>query len=152
MRLRTLLLAALLPIGCDQAGRTTAAVIGDQVARQSADFQSWQQDGRWREIANTTVVDCQSEPLACGRLHGMRANACLNLAMQARSTTRAACPPANAESRAWLDCAATEYAVATPLLEAEARSGAMANQSAALYCAAESKSVATGLPDARQAE
>jgi len=152
MKLSTLLLATLLPIGCDQAGRMTAAVTGDLVAKQVAEFQAQQRDGRLRDIANATVVDCRSEPVACGKLHGMRANACLTLAMQSRSTTLAACPPASAEVRAWLDCAASEYAAAEPMLATDSRPGALANRSAALYCAAEANTVAAGLDDAREAE
>src|SRR4051794_36935524 len=149
MRLRTLLLAALLPIGCDQAGRMTAAVIGDRIAQQAADFQAWQRDGRLRDIADAAVVDCRAEPLACGGLHGLKADACMDRAMRARSDTRAACPPASAEISSLLACAAAEYGAAAPMLGAGARSGALADQSAALYCLAESKSVATGLADAR---
>lgn len=150
--LATLSLAALSLTACEQANPIAARVIGDDVARQTAAFQGATEAKNWRAIADEPVVDCTAEPDACGKLHGMRANACLILAMDARTNPRATCPGASADVSRWLDCADREYAAALPMLAASVRGGAAANRANALYCKAEARTVATGQSDAAAAE
>jgi hypothetical protein len=148
-----LLAAALLLLaGCDQANQVAAGVIGDDIARQTSAFQRATAAGDLRAVADEPVVDCKAEPEACGKLHGMRANACLTLAMNARTSPLAACPPSGAEVARWLDCADADYAAALPMLAPAARPGAQANRANALYCRAEGRTVGMGQADAAAAE
>ena len=152
MKALFLLLPLTLLATCDDVNRTTAKVIGDGVAAQTSAFQKATDARDWRSIANATVIDCTAEPEACGKLHGMRANACLILAMDQRTNPRAACPAPTAEVTEWLDCADREYAAAAPMLAADKRGGAAANRANALYCKAESKTVVGGQAEAMGAE
>lgn len=152
MKALVALLSVSLLVGCDQANQLAAGAIGDDIARQTSAFQRAAEARNWRAIADEPVVDCAKEPAACGKLHGMRANACLTLAMDQRTSPRAACPGADAAVTTWLDCAEREYATAMPLLEAEKRPGAAADRANALYCRAEGKTVVGGLMDAQTAE
>lgn len=146
------LLSLLLLVSCDQANQTAAGIIGDDIARQTSAYQRATEAGNWRAIADEPVVDCAKEPEACGKLHGMRANACLTLAMERRTNPRIACPAPDAEVNAWLDCASRDYAAALPLLGADKRPGTATNQAAALYCRSEGKTAVGGLTDAAAAE
>jgi hypothetical protein len=146
------LLLLVLVVACDQANQTAAGIIGDDVARQTSAYQRATEARDWRAIADEPVVDCAREPEACGKLHGMRANACLTLAMERRASPRAACPGPDPEVNAWLDCASRDYAAALPMLGADKRSGTETNQANALYCRAEGKTAVGGLMDAAAAE
>ncbi len=146
------LLSLLLLAACDQANQTAAGIIGDDVARQTSAYQRATEAGNWRAIAGEPVVDCAKEPEACGKLHGMRANACLTLAMERRTSPRAACPGPDPEVNAWLDCASRDYAAALPMLGADKRPGTQTNRANALYCRAEGKTAVGGLMDAAAAE
>lgn len=146
------LLSLLLLAACDQANQTAAGIIGDDVARQTSAYQRATEAGNWRAIADEPVVDCAKEPEACGKLHGMRANACLTLAMERRTSPRIACPAPDPEVNAWLDCASHDYAAALPLLAPDKRPGTATNRANALYCRAEGKTAIGGLTDAVAAE
>jgi hypothetical protein len=152
MKSLAILLSLLVLGACDQANQLAAGAIGDQVARQTSAFQRATAAGDWRAIAAEPVVECQREPEACGKLHGMRANACLTLAMEARTDRRIACPAPGAEVNAWLDCAVRDYAAALPMLPPAQHPGTNANRANALYCRAEGKTVVGGLTDAGAAE
>lgn len=150
MILRAIAAAALLLAGCQQVGR----VLDPDVA-QLERFDAARKEGRLRDIANEPVVSsCTPEKQACGRLHAIRAEACLGLAMADRASG-VACPAATSQARDDLACAATEYAAA---MRATASGFSAADQLAhrqgraqALYCRAELDTVASGVPFAREA-
>ncbi len=146
MRPSFALLALLSLAGCNDAGKVVADVTGDKIPSQMTAYQGWTKDRNWKAIADSQVVDCRQDSAACGKLHGMRADACLQLAMDARTNKRIACPGTSGEVSAWLSCADTEYAQADPL------PGALANRANALYCKAELQTSAAGQSDAVQAE
>ncbi|WP_144185628.1 hypothetical protein [Elioraea rosea] len=146
---RVILAAVVLLAGCQQVGR----VLDPDVA-QLERYDAARKEGRLRDIANEPVAaSCTAEKQACGRLHAIRAEACLSLALADRAAG-AACPAASPSRRADLDCAASEYAAAmastasgfTPADQGAHRLG----RAQALYCRAELDTVASGVPFARE--
>jgi len=150
------MLLVLLPIallvGCDKVNEVSAGVRGDEIARQTSAFQRATQERNWRAIADEQVADCAKEPTACGRLHAMHGDACLNLAMAARSSTMIACPPPTGEVTAHLSCADRDFSAASRLLSGTERAGALGARANALYCRAEGVATVAGLPMAAEAE
>lgn len=145
-----LLAAALLAGACQQVGRMV-----DPDVAQLERYQAARSEGRLRAIADEPVVaSCTPDRPACGRLHAIRAEACLALAMADRAPG-AACPAASSAARDDLGCAAESYAAA---MAATAGGFTAADQLAhrrgrvqALYCRAELDTVARGVPFAREA-
>lgn len=152
MRAFLILLPLVLLASCDKANEVAAGAIGDDVARQTSVFQRATQERNWSAIANEPVTDCAKEPTACGRLHAMHGDACLNLAMAARTNTIIACPPPTGEVTARLTCADRDFATANRLLSGSERAGALAGRANALYCRAEGVATVAGVPVAAEAE
>lgn len=141
--------AMLLLGGCQQVGR-----LADPDVAQLERYQAARSEGRLQEIADEPVVACTLDRPACGRLHAIRAEACLGLAMADRAAG-ATCPAASSAARDDLACAADAYA------QAMAATGAgftAADQLAhrrgrvqALYCRAELDTPSRGAAFAREA-
>lgn len=148
-RLASLAAALLLVAGCQQVGR----VVDPDVA-QLERYQAARSEGRLRDIADEPVVACTPDRPACGRLHAIRAEACLALAMGDRAAG-AVCPAASSAARDDLTCAAQAYAAA---MTATGAGFTAADQLAhrrgrvqALYCRAELDTPARGAGFAREA-
>lgn len=152
MKALTILLSLAFLASCDKANEISAGVIGDDIARQTSAFQRATQARDWTAIANEPVVDCAKEPVACGRLHAMHGDACLNLAMAARSNPIIACPPPEPAVTARLTCADRDFSAAAGLLSGAERAGAKAGRANALFCRAEGLSTVAGVPAAAEAE
>lgn len=141
--------AVLLAAGCQQVGR-----VADPDVAQLERYQAARSEGRLRAIADEPVVACTPDRPACGRLHAIRAEACLGLAMADRAAG-AACPAASSAARDDLACAADAYAQA---MAATGAGFSAADQLAhrrgrvqALYCRAELDTPARGAAFARDA-
>lgn len=142
--------AALLAGACQQLGRMV-----DPDVAQLERYQTARAEGQLRAIADEPVVaSCAPDRPACGRLHAIRAEACLTLAMADRAPG-AVCPAASSAARDDLACAAEAYAAA---MAATAAGFTAADEVAhrrgrvqALYCRAEFDTVARGVPFAREA-
>jgi hypothetical protein len=142
--------ALLLFTGCQQIGR----VIDPDVAQLDR-YQTARSEGRLRAIADEPVVSsCTPDKPACGRLHAIRAEACLTLAMADRASG-VACPAASSAARDDLTCAAEAYAAAMAATGAGfSASDQLAHRRGrvqALYCRAELDTVARGVAFAREA-
>jgi len=112
------------------AGCTLAADLVDPPLAQLA---RWREADRAAIAAQPVVSPCPTANPACRRLHAMRAEACLSLALEARAPG-AACPgPAQATR---LDCAAEGYAAALAT-GAEGASVLQAGLAQSLLCRAE---------------
>jgi hypothetical protein len=104
-------------------------------------YQTWEKTEDFKSIVDTPVVSCSPSDEACGRLHAIHADACLQLAMKDRAPG-AACPRSDPEIRNMLDCAATEYsaaqqAAASAKFTSDQLAIQSANRAGALYCDAE---------------
>lgn len=152
MKALLILLPLILLAGCDKANEVAAGVIGDDIPRQSAKFQAATAARDWRAIAAEPVVPCAKEQEACGRLHAMHADACLNLAMAARTSTFLSCPSPEGEVPAWLACADRDFRAASGLLPTAERAGALAGRSNALFCRAEAMQTSAGVAVVTEAE
>jgi hypothetical protein len=105
--LAALAAAVLLLIGCQQVGR-----MADPDVAQLERYQAARSEGRLRAIVDDPVIaSCTPDRPACGRLHAIRAEACLSLAMADRAAG-AVCPAASSAARDDLACAADAYAQA----------------------------------------
>lgn len=101
--MRRLVLPLLALAACD---------LLDAPVAQLDRFEQARREGRLAAIAEEPVpAGCTGE--ACARLHAIRAEACLALALADRAPG-AACPGPSEEVRARLDCAAAGYAAAGP--------------------------------------
>ncbi len=151
MRALAALAAALLLLGgCQQVGR----VVDPDVA-QLERFQAARGEGRLRDIADEPVVaSCTPDRPACGRLHAIRAEACLALAMADRAPG-AVCPAASSAARDDLGCAADAYAQAMAAtgagFSAADRLAHRRGSVQALYCRAELDPPARGAAFAQRA-
>ena len=136
--MRLLFLASLL------AGCTLAADLADPPLAQLA---RWRDADRATIAAQPVVTPCPADNPACPRLHALRAEACLSLALEARAPG-AACPgPAQAPQ---LDCAAEGYGAALAA-GAEGAAVLQAGLAQALLCRAELDPHAIAAPRAARA-
>jgi hypothetical protein len=120
-------------------------------------YQKWENSGDFKSIADSPMVSCSPSDEACGRLHAIRGDACLELAMKDRAPA-AACPAPDAQTRTMLGCAAEEYsaarqASASAQFTSEQLAIQSANRGEALYCDAELQdTVSAGVGFAREAK
>lgn len=122
--MRLLFLAPLL------AGCALAADLTDPPLAQLA---RWRETNRATIAAQPVVSPCPATNPACPRLHALRAEACLSLALEARAPG-AACP--GAAQAPHLDCAAEHYAAAVTA-GAEGKVVLQAGLAQSLLCRAE---------------
>lgn len=132
---------------------SACSMVAPEIA-QLENYNAALKEGRLRDIANTPVVaSCTAEKEPCGRLHAIRGQACLDLAMADRSRG-AVCPGASPAVTSDLACADDGFAKATASASAFSVTDQQKhrqNRAQVLYCRAEQASVADGATFAREA-
>lgn len=137
------------------AGALAAVALGACTVGQLSQFKHWEAAKDYTAIESKSIdAGCfGGQPSEeCTQLAEIQGRACLTLARQ-ESAASAACPPPSATAARRLACAAQDFDVAGhgTNFSAADKADFVEMRARALYCGANLKSRADGLPDARAA-